>query len=70
MKSKKVYSIDIDTKDGYEIRDLEFKSYDKAKKKFDKYIELHNYEDSPIDNIQLVAVGNNGDYEILESKFY
>lgn len=70
MKSKKVYSIDIDTKDGYEIRDLEFKSYDKAKKKFDKYIELPNYEDSPIDNIQLVAVGNNGDYEILESKFY
>jgi len=70
MRKYTIYSVDIDTINGEEIRDLEFRSYKLAKKEFDRYITSPSYEDVPIDNIQLVKVENDGQYETIESKFY
>ena len=70
MKKYTIYSVDIDTVNGEEIRDFEFRTYKSAKKIFDKYVDLKTYEDVPIENVQLIKVKNNGEWETLESKFY
>lgn len=59
------YSVDIDTKHGNEIRNLEFKSYSEAKKAYDKYKKLTKYNGDPIEDIQLVCVYKNGDYDSI-----
>jgi len=63
------YSVDIDLQEE-QIRDIETKSLDRAKKVFDEYSKSMEYDGEKIDNVQLVAVFKNGDYETLYSKFY
>jgi hypothetical protein len=69
MKKKISYSVDIDTIDDDQIRDLEFKSYDKAKKIYDKFVAKQSYEEIAIDNIQLVEIVDNN-WTTLECKFF
>jgi hypothetical protein len=69
MKKKISYSVDIDTIDDDQIRDLEFKSYDKAKKVYDKFVAKKHYEETAIDNIQLVEIIDNN-WTTLECKFF
>jgi antirestriction protein len=57
------YSVDIDLENGDEVRDLTFKSLDKAKKEFLKYSDSMVYDGENIDDIQLVVSFKNGDYE-------
>ena len=57
------YSVDIDLENGDEVRDLTFKSLDKAKKEFLKYSNSMVYDGENIDDIQLVVSFKNGDYE-------
>jgi hypothetical protein len=61
----KYYSIDIDTEDGEQIRDLQFKSLEKATKEYKKYKATMEYDGEPIDDIQLIKVFKNGDYESI-----
>jgi len=69
MHNIKEYSVDIDLINGEQERELNYKSFEKAKKIFDKYAQTMIYDDEQIDNIQLVAVFKNGDYESLDVKF-
>jgi len=57
------YSVDIDLFNGDEIRDLIFKSLDKAKKEYLKYSNSMVYDGDDIMDIQLLAVYKNGDYQ-------
>ena len=59
------YSIDIDTEDGNEVRDLIFKSYYKSKKEYEKHKESMKYDGSNIKDIQLICVYKNGDYDSI-----
>ena len=59
------YSVDIDLFNGDEIRDLTFKSLDKAKKEYLKYSKSMVYEDNDIMDIQLIVVYKNGDYDTI-----
>ena len=59
----KHYSVDIDLENGENVRDLVYKSFDKAKDVFDKYSKTMKYKNQYIDDIQLIKVFNNGDYE-------
>lgn len=59
------YSVDIDTEDGENVRDLEFKSYDKAKKVYDKYKKSMEYDGQAIEDIQLIVIYKNGDYDSI-----
>ena len=59
------YSVDIDTEDGDEIRDLEFKSYSAAKKAYDKYKKSMKYNGETIEDIQLICNYKNGDYDSI-----
>jgi hypothetical protein len=64
------YSVDIDTEDGENVRDLEFKSYEKAKKVYDKYKNSMEYDGQPIEDIQLIVNYKNGDYDSIGSDEY
>ena len=57
------YSVDIDLDNGDEIRDLSFKSLDKAKKEYLKYSESMVYDNEDIMDVQLLVVYKNGDYD-------
>ena len=66
------YSVDINTESGDEIRDLQFKSYSEAKKVYDKYKqsmkyngEMESFGSRTIEDIQLVCVYKNGDYDSI-----
>lgn len=59
------YSIDIDTEEGSNIRDLQFKSYNKAKKTYDKYKKKMMYDGELISDIQLIAQYKNGQYDSI-----
>ena len=59
------YSVDIDTEDGEQIRDLEYKSYEKAKKVYDKYKKSMEYDGETIEDIQLIVQYKNGDYDSI-----
>lgn len=69
MNNIKEYSVDIDLINGEQERELNYKSFEKAKKIFDKYSQTMIYDNEQIDNIQLVAVFKNGFYETLDRKF-
>lgn len=58
------YSVDIDTENA-EIRDLQFKSYSEAKKVYDKYKQSMKYNGDAIEDIQLICVYKNGDYDSI-----
>jgi len=59
------FSVDIDTEDGENVRDLEFKSYEKAKKVYDKYKKSMEYDGQAIEDIQLIVNYKNGDYDSI-----
>jgi hypothetical protein len=59
------FSVDIDTEDGEQVRDLEFKSYEKAKKVYDKYKKSMEYDGQAIEDIQLIVNYKNGDYDSI-----
>jgi hypothetical protein len=59
------YSVDIDTEDGENVRDLEFKSYNKAKKVYDEYKKSMEYDGQSIEDIQLIVIYKNGDYDSI-----
>ena len=61
----KYYSVDIDTEEGQQIRDLEFKSYLKAKNVYDKYQKAMEYEGQTIEDIQLIAQYKDGTYDSI-----
>jgi hypothetical protein len=63
----KHYSVDIDLESGDEIRDLEFKSLEKAKEYYLMYLKSMMYDGEKIDDIQLVKVFKNGDYENINA---
>jgi len=67
MNTKKVkhYSVDINLFGDIYIRSLEYKSLNKAKKVYDKYSNLMVYDDQDIDDIQLIAVFDNGQWESI-----
>ena len=62
-KGVKHYSVDIDLENGDNVRDLEYKSLDKAKAVYEKYKKEMIYKGEKIDDIQLIKVLTNGDYE-------
>lgn len=65
------YSVDVDDVNGGEDRDNEFKTLAQAKKFFDKIVDKGvTSEDVPLDNVQLIKVLKNGDYEVVESKIF
>ena len=57
------YSVDIDLEDGSNVRDLEYKNLEKARKVFEKYKKSMVYDGDPIENVQLIRVFKNGDSE-------
>lgn len=57
------YSVDIDLENGDNVRDLGYKSLEKAKKDYEKYSKSMVYEGEAIEDIQLIRVFKNGDYE-------
>lgn len=59
------FSVDIDTEDGENVRDLEFKSYEKAKKVYDKYKKSMEYDGQAIEDVQLIVNYKNGDYDSI-----
>lgn len=59
------YSVDINTESGDEIRDLEFKSYSEAREVYEKYKKSMKYNGKTIEDIQLVCVYKNGDYDSI-----
>ena len=59
----KHYSVDIDLENGDSVRDLEFKSLEKAKKVYKDYSKSMEYDGIGIDDIQIIKVFKNGDYE-------
>jgi len=59
----KHYSVDIDLENGDNVRDLEFKSLEKAKEYYLIYRKSMMYDGEKIDSIQLVKVFNNGEFE-------
>ena len=67
-----VYSVDIDLEDGEQIRgnDVEFSDLSKAQKLYQKLLKSEKYNGENIENIQLLAVQKNGNYEVLESEFF
>ena len=65
------YSVDYDDVNGQEFRDDTFDTYREAKLKFDELSKKgKTFEDVPLDSVQLVQVYKNGEYEILDSKFF
>jgi len=65
------YSVDYDDVNGQEFRDETFDTFREAKLKFDELSKKgKTFEDVPLDNVQLVQVYKNGEYEILDSKFF
>ena len=77
-KGGKVYSIDIDTQDGNEIRDFQYTHNEfglhQATEYFNKLkargIVEYNDKGHLISNIQLLEVDEKGDYKVLDSKFF
>ena len=65
----KKYAVDIDLSNGKQIRDFEVNSLLKAIKYFDKFSKKMMYENTIIDNIQLIEITKQ-DYIVLNSKFY
>jgi len=59
------YSVDIDLQNGDNVRDLEYKSLDKAKKVYGQYSKSMVYNGEAIEDIQLIKVLKNGDYESI-----
>jgi hypothetical protein len=66
MEKRIIYSVDIDTIDGVNIRNLEFDSYEYAKSFFNTYKKYKVYEGVLIKDIQLVKVDGK-EFETLES---
>lgn len=64
----KKYAVDIDLLNGEQVREFEVDSLAKAIKYFDKYSENMMYENTIIDNIQLIEIDKQG-YVVLNSKF-
>jgi hypothetical protein len=65
------YSVDYDDVNGQEYRDDTFNTQSKAKSFFDKMVKRGTTnEEVPLDNVQLIEVYMNGDYEVLDSKFF
>lgn len=64
----KKYAVDIDLSNGKQIREFEVDSLSKAIKYFDKHVENMMYENTIIDNIQLIEIDKQG-YVVLDSKF-
>lgn len=63
------YSVEIDDIDGEQIRGLDYKSLDDAKKVYDKYKKSMMWEGNLIDDIQLVVVYKNGHYDTLHENY-
>lgn len=59
------YSVDIDLENGENVRDLEFKKLDKAKEVYEKYTKSMVYDGESIEDIQLIKVLKNGEYESI-----
>ena len=58
----KEYSVDIDLENGENVRDLTFKSLEKAKKIYLKYLSSMEYEGEVIEDIQLIKVFKNENF--------
>jgi hypothetical protein len=63
----KNYSVDIDLENGEQLRggDLDFKDGNDALLLYEKVKKVGEYENEPIEDIQLIANFKNGDYESL-----
>jgi hypothetical protein len=62
------FSVDIDLENGEQIRDYNYKNYEEAKIKFNEFSKGMRYLGEDIENLQLLALYGNGDYDILDSK--
>ena len=66
MKKVKHYSVDIIVFGDIYVRELEYKSLTKAKQVYNKYYKTMIYDGEDIDDIQLIKVFDNGDWENIE----
>lgn len=63
------YAVDIDLVNGVYIRDLEYDSIQEARKVYDDLADSMEYKGEDIDNVQLVRVYSDGEYEVVQSIF-
>jgi hypothetical protein len=66
MKKVKHYSVDINLFGDIYVRKLEYKSLTKAKQVYNKCYKTMIYDGEDIDDIQLIKVFDNGDWENIE----
>ena len=63
------YSVDIDLVNGVSVRDLEYDTIADAKKVYDELVDSMVYKGEEIDNVQLLRVFSDGEWEVIKSQF-
>lgn len=63
------YSVDIDLVNGVSVRDLEYDTIADAKKVYDELVDSMVYKGEDIDNVQLLRVFSDGEWEVIKSQF-